>query len=66
VIELAYYHGLTQSQMAEVLGLPLGTVKTRVRLGMERLREVWIADDAPAERSEAAGRDVKRKGSRTG
>jgi RNA polymerase sigma-70 factor (ECF subfamily) len=66
VIELAYYHGLTHSQMAEVLGLPLGTVKTRVRLGMERLREVWIADEAPVERSEAAGRDVKRRGSRIG
>ena len=37
-LELGYYSGLSQSEIAERTGQPLGTVKTRMRLAMQKLR----------------------------
>ena len=40
VLELAYFSGMSQSEIAAYLGQPLGTVKTRTRLGMLKLKEM--------------------------
>jgi RNA polymerase sigma-70 factor (ECF subfamily) len=45
VIDLAYYQGMSQSEIAEFLGWPLGTVKTRVRTAMQTLRNIWKQND---------------------
>jgi RNA polymerase sigma-70 factor, ECF subfamily len=39
---LAFFKGMTHSQIAEATGLPLGTVKTRLRLGLQKLKELWL------------------------
>lgn len=44
-IELAFYHGMSHSQIAEFLSIPLGTAKTRLRLGVDKLRRMWLEDD---------------------
>jgi RNA polymerase sigma-70 factor (ECF subfamily) len=52
VIGLAYFGGFTRSEFAEILGMPLGTVKGRMRLGLEKIRSVLgerMGIDGPSE-----------------
>lgn len=53
-IELAFFHGISHREIALELEQPLGTVKTRLRLGMERLRRNWLG--------ELSGSDQARRG----
>ncbi|HEY3080481.1 MAG TPA: sigma-70 family RNA polymerase sigma factor [Chloroflexota bacterium] len=54
-IELAYFGGLTQREIADRLGQPLGTIKTRMRLAMQKLR--GSLTDLAAVDGRANGRD---------
>lgn len=42
IIRLAFYQGLSHSAIAVTLHLPLGTVKTRMRLGLQKLKSLWL------------------------
>jgi RNA polymerase sigma factor (sigma-70 family) len=45
LVHMAFFRGLTHSQVAEESGLPLGTVKSRIRLAFTRLRRVLESDE---------------------
>jgi RNA polymerase sigma-70 factor (ECF subfamily) len=46
VIELAYFGGLTQTAIAERMGIPVGTVKTRTLAAMRKMRRALYQEDA--------------------
>jgi len=48
-IELAYFGGFSHSQIAEMLGMPIGTVKGRMRLGLEKMRAQLADSVIPGE-----------------
>lgn len=45
-ILLAYFYGLSQDEIAKKLRRPLGTVKSHIRQGMDRLRQIWLSQEA--------------------
>ncbi|MCM8747606.1 sigma-70 family RNA polymerase sigma factor [Thermomicrobiaceae bacterium CFH 74404] len=53
-IELAYFEGLTHVEIAERLSIPLGTVKSRLRLGLQKLHDLLVT---PGVRSESGASD---------
>ena len=55
VIGLAYFGGFTHSEIAEMLGMPLGTVKGRMRLGLEKVRIALAEGMGAEELGEAPG-----------
>ena len=48
-IEMAYFGGMTQVEVAEALVQPLGTIKTRIRLGMQKMRAALGDERVPAQ-----------------
>ncbi|TGD75976.1 RNA polymerase sigma factor [Mangrovimicrobium sediminis] len=49
VLEMAYFQGLSCEEMAEVLGCPVNTAKTRLHYGRNKLRAVFAGEDNPLE-----------------
>jgi RNA polymerase sigma-70 factor (ECF subfamily) len=54
VVDLAYYGGFTQTEIAQRVGIPLGTVKGRTRLALDKLRDLLRVSDAVDEGMERA------------
>jgi RNA polymerase sigma-70 factor (ECF subfamily) len=48
LIDLAFFRGMSHSEIAEHTHIPLGTVKTRLRSGLKLLRELWLESSAAA------------------
>jgi RNA polymerase sigma factor, sigma-70 family len=52
---LAYFKGFSHQQISEQLRQPLGTVKTRIRLAMQKLRRILVDEQQPSNTSERSG-----------
>lgn len=50
---LAYFKGYSHRQIAELLEEPLGTIKTRIRLAMQKLRDMLLEEPQPSDKSES-------------
>lgn len=50
-LELAYFNGYTQRQISDVLKQPLGTIKTRLRLALQKLRDILRDEQGPEKKS---------------
>ena len=63
-LQLAYYGGLTQQEIAQQTGAPLGTVKSRVRLGLLAMRRALTDPETPSGNVLASGVEVPVMGER--
>ena len=61
-IELAYFRGMTYSEVAEHLRIPAGTVKSRIRTGLQHLRAVFESDVPEETSTRPAARSLLRPG----
>jgi len=60
VVVLAYYQGLKYREIAEVLAIPVGTVKSRLHAALVKLQEAWNVSPLVSERDDCRGREPDR------
>jgi RNA polymerase sigma-70 factor (ECF subfamily) len=60
-LTLAFLHGYTQQQIAELLRQPLGTIKTRIRAAMQKLRQKLLTEQPPEDPSARAASAYRKE-----